>query len=78
MIFVSACFFSEVSCCTLCDGRGGVGAVRQLVGRDAGHGRRGEAPWDQVVECHQLIGSRLLPPPRPPVAEPNLEEAECV
>lgn len=49
-----------------------VGAVRQLIGRDAGHGRGRETPRDQVVKRHQLVGSRLLPPPRPPVAEPNL------
>lgn len=58
---------------TLCYRWGGVGAVRELVGGDAGHGWGWETPWDQVVECHQLIGSCLLPPPRPPVAEPNLE-----
>lgn len=59
---------------TLGDRRWRVGAVRQLVGRDAGHGRGREPPRDQVVERHQLTGSRLLPPPRSPVAEPNLVE----
>lgn len=58
---------------TLCYRWGGVGAVRELVGGNAGHGWRWETPWDQVIKCHQLIGSCLLPPPRPPVAEPNLE-----
>ena len=58
---------------TLCYRWGGVGAVRELVGGNAGHGWRWETPWDQVIKCHQLIGSCLLPPSCPPVAEPNLE-----
>lgn len=63
----------SISSLTLCYRWGGIGALRELVGGDAGHGWRWETPWDQVIKCHQLIGSCLLPPPRPPVAEPNLE-----
>lgn len=51
----------------------GVGAIRQLVGLEAGHGRGWESTRDEVVKRHQLTSSSLLPPTGSSVAEPHLQ-----
>lgn len=57
---------------TLGDGGGGVGGVRQLVRGQRGHASGREAPWQEVVERCQLVGSGLLTPTGTAVTEPDL------
>lgn len=54
------------------DGGAGVGGVRQLVRGQRGHASGREAPREEVVECRQLVGSRLLTPASTAVTEPDL------
>lgn len=61
---------------TLRYGSGSVGAVRQLVGLEAGHGRGWESTRNEVVEGHQLTSSSLLPPTGSSVAEPHLQRKQ--
>lgn len=61
---------------TLRYGGGSVGAVGQLVGLEAGHGRGWESTRNEVVEGHQLTSSSLLPPTGSSVAEPHLQRKQ--
>ena len=59
------------SCVTLCTRR--IAGLLQLVRWQRWHSSGRESARQQVIECRELIGSRLLAPPGPSIAEPHLQ-----